>query len=245
MIGCSVRGAAHKRKGAPNQDAVAWSRHAMAVSDGHGSKSCPRSHVGSRLAVSVAVALLEEFATEHAESDFPDAALWDELPRELVDRWVSAVFRHQRGSPVEGDAMLPYGATLIAAVVTDRWAGWLQVGDGDVLLVDDGGAVTRPVPGDARLLGNATTSLSGNDAWRDFRVHARAGGLPALSMLCTDGYSNSFATESGYLRLGSDFQRMIASKGLDTVAENLPRWLNETSMLGSGDDVTVGLAARR
>src|SRR5262245_28649844 len=57
----SVRGASHFRGGLANQDAVDVSVAAggalpaiLAVSDGHGSNKCFRSHVGSQFAVEIA-----------------------------------------------------------------------------------------------------------------------------------------------------------------------------------------------
>lgn len=64
VVSASVQGAAHKRAGKPNQDAVldrraddAWEIVVAAVADGHGSSKSFRSAIGSKLAV--------ESATEH------------------------------------------------------------------------------------------------------------------------------------------------------------------------------------
>ncbi len=217
----------------------------MAVSDGHGSRRCPRSDVGARMAVNAALMVLEQFAHEHAVGDLPDPDAWDALPQRISTRWLLAVDRHLAWSPLDDDSTVPYGCTLLAMVATDRWAGWLQIGDGDILAVTAGGLVTRPVPGDPRLLGNATTSMSGHQPWRDFRVHARSGPPPALSVLTTDGYCNSFASDAGFMRVGSDLLSMIESTDLPSVLCQLPAWLTETSVLGSGDDITVGLALNR
>lgn len=68
MIGRAVRGASHRRSGAPLQDAIRWdpphgeaSSLVVAVADGHGSPVCVRSKVGAELAVETATSLLQEF----------------------------------------------------------------------------------------------------------------------------------------------------------------------------------------
>ena len=64
---------------------------------------------------------------------------------------------------------------------------------------------------------------------------------PALILLSTDGYSNSFQDEAGFLKVGSDLLHMIRTTagGLDMVKEHLVAWLTESTYAGSGDDITV------
>ena len=70
-------------------------------------------------------------------------------------------------------------------------------------------------------------------------------GSPApLVLITTDGVSNSYKDEAGFLRFGSDLFRMIDSDGLDAVVDRLPRWLRQMSDRGSGDDVSIGLLYR-
>src|SRR5881397_846411 len=65
VAGASRRGSSHVRSGLPNQDAIEYWASAdgntavMAVADGHGSGLCFRSEVGSRVAVTTAVATTE------------------------------------------------------------------------------------------------------------------------------------------------------------------------------------------
>ena len=141
---------------------------------------------------------------------------------------------------------LAYGATLLCAVVTSNFILYLQLGDGDILTVSEKGDVTRPLTGDERLFANETTSLCSREAWRDFRVgfQVMSGEPPALILLSTDGYANSFRNEAGFLKVGSDLLEMIRTDGLESISENLETWLAEASHVGSGDDVTLGLICR-
>ena len=109
--------------------------------------------------------------------------------------------------------------------------------------MSESGEVTRPLEKDDRLLGNETTSLCARDAWKDFRVSFQplARSHPALILLSTDGYPNSFLHESGFFKVGVDLLNIIRADGLATVNDNLARWLADSSQAGSGDDITLGI----
>lgn len=264
-VGVSVRGAAHARSGAPNQDAWRiWQPVAgrlplvLAVADGHGGAAYTRSHIGAAYAVNTAVRVLAQDLLPRlvAPDAPPDLSLvkrtCDEwLPKVLVRRWQERVRRYSRRYPLPSphtdspESLTPYGATLLAALLTEHFHLYLQVGDGDILTVAADGAVSRPpLPADARLLGNETTSLCTADAWRSVRLAFQPvmGDLPALVLLATDGYANSFVDSASFEQVGADLLAAIRSDGPAAVAEQLPDWLARTSAAGSGDDVTVALA---
>ena len=71
-----------------------------------------------------------------------------------------------------------------------------------------------------------------------------SGEPPALILVSTDGYANSFRNEAGFFKVGSDLLDMIREDGLDSISDNLETWLIEASQAGSGDDVTLGLICR-
>jgi Protein phosphatase 2C len=250
IVGRSVAGASHLRRKLPNQDALGWWPEAgdgplgiLAIADGHGSWYSPRSDVGSRLAVATAVAVLREVVER------PGGRAGEELAAEIVRRWQGAVLADvgQRPLPEEFPGpLLAYGSTLLAAAATREALLLLQVGDGDVLLVAEDGTVSRPVPADPRLIANATTSLSAADAAADFRT-ARVPlteAAPALVLMSSDGYANSFRDDAGFRQVGSDLLALIRAEGLAAVEANLEAWLQEASEQGSGDDVTLGLLYR-
>jgi len=257
--GRSVRGSRHCRLGQPAQDAIAWrptggNGIALAVADGHGSAPSFRSHIGARLAVDTAAELLAEYAASHAHGPSltslpPEDAAW--LARQLTERWRERVLAHAAAEPLapshdEAAVLVSYGSTLLAALATPTWLLYCQLGDGDILLVSDTGHVRRPWPRDGRLLGVETTSLCMPEAWREVQVdlapltpHA-----PLLVLLSTDGYSNSFRKDRGFLRVGRDILELVQTQGMAQVDSDLEAWLNEASDLGSGDDITVGLLYR-
>lgn len=240
----------------------------VALSDGHGSAKSFRSHLGAMLAVVTATEALKEFA-----AGLPDAPTLsavkreaeERLPREIVRRWREEVERDLADNPlgeeldrlaeregerarrsVENNPYTAYGATLVATLVARDFLLYLQLGDGDILTISDTNEVSRPLPRDERLFANETTSLSSKDAWRDARVGFQvvSGPPPALILLATDGYPNSFANDTGFLRVGSDLLDMLREDGLDAVNANLETWLAEASEAGSGDDISLGLICR-
>ena len=275
--GASVRGAAHIRAGMPNQDAIAWlsppDPHQpilLALADGHGSPRYLRSHRGAKLAVRLALDLLEDFATQQADEPNLSAvksAAEDHLPRAMVRSWQDAVVADIADRPFDKDdwkllakrtdpALQPwvlehpiaaYGSTLLTALITARYMLLLQLGDGDIITVDAKGNVDRPpFPQDPRLMANQTTSLCGSKAWADVRMHflPLAAKTPDLVMLSTDGYANSFADEAGFRQAGVDLLHAVRQNGIHRIPYKLKSWLRVTSEMGSGDDITVGLICR-
>ncbi len=270
-----VRGSAHVRSGLPNQDAaqcIATAGDAStpaiaiaAVSDGHGGVRHFRSQIGSSLAVSTAVDVLQTFLMQHAADTGADSIGADEiqnLERDLVDRWLAAVSADLENHPLtneelgeleEGDGAesrtavetlptLAYGATLLVAAATDSLVLYLQLGDGEILSVDSAGATLRPLPEDARLVGNQTTSLCQPDAWQEFRAAwFSAPDLPTLVLLSTDGYVNSFRSDEDFLKIGTDYLEIIREQGIAALADELPEILKEATQQGSGDDITLAI----
>jgi serine/threonine protein phosphatase PrpC len=275
IVGVSVRGAAHKRVGLPNQDAIHWhvdkatNVAILAVADGHGSRKCFRSDRGAKFAVDVGTG--EVAALVRRASALPTLTAIKRLaeeswPREIVRLWSEQVNRDLLTEPfeekelaqletsenagarqsVEKNPLLAYGATLLTIVVTDEYTIYLQIGDGDIILVSESGEVTRPMVVDTRLFANETTSLCTEDAWREFRfTFQAANGVPPALILCsTDGYAGSFRTEKDFLKVGSDLLDLVRTEGLDIVDNRIPTWLDEASRVGSGDDVTLGMICR-
>jgi protein phosphatase 2C-like protein len=275
-IGTSVRGAAHVRAGLPKQDAIGWIPESgealpliMAVSDGHGSAKCFRSDAGALLAIHTTLQTMQEFVNGQLTAVSLSAikrTAEEQLPQELLRRWRAAVEGALRNTPfsveelamleqkdgpaarqsVEANPFLAYGATLLIVLVAASFLLYLQLGDGDILTVTETGEVERPVPGDARLLANETTSLCTPNAWHDMRVRFQvlAGPPPALILLSTDGYANSFRDDAGFFKVGSALLDIIRTDGLDKVRESLEGWLTETTQAGSGDDITLGILCR-
>ena len=269
--GKTVQGASHLRAGLPNQDALGWSPESgsgppliLIISDGHGSAKSFRSHIGAKIAVEQATKQIKNFVLENNQGD--RLVVQQQLPKVIVSQWLKAVDLHMQKVPfthkewallekkegatareaVLNNPSLAYGATLLAVVVTEEFILYLKLGDGDILCVDSHGKTTQPFALDERLIANQTTSLCTEDAWREVRLRLLlySENLPSLILVSTDGYSNSFRSESDFLQIGQDYQEMIQSRGIDFVVQQLPNILSETSQQGSGDDITLGIVKR-
>jgi len=265
MLYASVRGAAHRRNGLPNQDAVRISRTGpglvLALADGHGSATSFRSQQGARLAVAVALQVAARWPELPTASHHKRRAE-DDWPKELVRGWQAVVdarlgrrpFTAAEMNPLEPSARqrlernprLAWGSTLLSVILTPSSILYLQLGDGDLLVVDDNGQVNRPLPADPRLLGNETTSLCAPEAWREARVYCQTlvAAPPALILAATDGYANAFRDDAGFRQVASDLWVMLRDEGQAAVQAQLAGWLNETSAQGSGDDISVGILWR-
>jgi len=74
-----------------------------AVSDGHGGVRHFRSQIGSSLAVSTAVDVLQSFLVQHAADSAANSIGAEEiqgLQRDLVDRWLGAVAADLENHPL-------------------------------------------------------------------------------------------------------------------------------------------------
>lgn len=220
-----------------------------------------RSHRGARLAVAVAHLIRGHLV---ARSNLSRIKHWaeEQLPLELVRHWRERVERRVAREPftaeelepldakarrdLEIDPYIGYGTTLMAVVIAPTFVFYLQLGDGDILTVSADGEVARPLPSDERLIANETTSLCSPQAWNEVRVvfQALAGAPPALIFAATDGYANSFRDEAGFEQVARDLWAMIRDEGWCPVREQIKDWLAEASELGSGDDISVAVAAR-
>lgn len=251
--GQSIRGVAHVRKGLPNQDAVECSAEPsgeglvmVAVADGHGGALHFRSDIGASAAVKAAVAVL--FAAAPGEA----------VGEAILDAWRKTTLSHLAEHPfsesdldrkgaeqLADNPLLAYGCTLLAAAVSQDAILYLQLGDGDILAIRPDGETIRVFPRDPRFASGQTVSLCQPDAANEFqiRVDPHSDARPALVLLSTDGYANSFQTEDDFVRIGKDYLALLGRDGMESVQERLPGFLTHASEAGSADDITLAILA--
>lgn len=280
IIASSVEGASHKRTNTPNQDRINFFIDnqgtlpvILAVADGHGGKTYFRSGKGAELAVAASLEICK--GLENISWDLiKNKKIIDFICRDIVQNWLEKVhsdiernpftddekslipIKKESGSKRPGglhyyDMIAAYGSTLITAFLHETYTLYLQIGDGDILIVDEHGIPDKPLPEDKRLLGNETTSLCLPEAWSDFRFRLipfdPTNTRPALIILSTDGYANSFSSDLEFEKVGIDLLETICDhkegiqKGIDAIEDDLELWLNVASEKGSGDDITVGI----
>lgn len=237
-----VIGANHMRSGKPCQDEVGIcavaDTIAVAVADGHGSSK--HADVGARLAVHVALAALMRFAEDLGEraSNLMEVRKYAEHPLrvQIVREWTAQV-RAKAGD--DETPLLDYGSTILAALATPDFLLVGQLGDGDVLLINEDKTVNVPLPADSAAFADETPSLCLPEAWHSFRMRA----LPApsqetLLLLSTDGYSKSYSTDAEFRQIGPDYLDLVRKDGVSGL--NLRGFLEQVTARGAGDD--IGLA---
>ena len=270
----SIQGASHKRLDQLNQDAIERFPASgdslpliLAVSDGHGGAKYFRSGKGARFAVDAAINTLSQFQENLAS--FSNSSWREErLTKSLVNTWRGKVNAHLNDEPftnedlrsleekegpaarqiVEDNPVLAYGATILAVIITESFIAYLQLGDGDILTVSEQGKPDSVFPVNSKHFANETASLCSSNAWYDFQFRIEKVSpspvLPALILLSTDGYKDSFRSDEEFRKVGSDLFEMIHSNKLEEIKSNLPDWLSEASRIGSGDDITLGIFYR-
>lgn len=260
----TARGAAHDARDLPNQDSAETLAIAqadgivVAVADGHGHDRHFRSAAGSELAARTACAVVEGLTAEAGQQPWrPElaAALRDRLPEAIVAAWRDAVAHDIAAHPYTaaelfalehaGDGPdIPYGSTLLVALIAGHWLVCAQIGDGDLVAVQPDGGAWSPVSGDDLLDGYRTTSLCQPGAVSAFRTAAhdlRAVPLLAL-LLSTDGYGNAQADEPWQPVVARDLAELAARHDHGWFAGQLPAWAERcASAAGSADDTTIAL----
>lgn len=252
-VGGVVAGAIHLRKDKPCQDALHIQTHKnytiACVADGHGSAACPHSDEGSKAAVKVASELLASILNKDLEASTMSAHkdIW--LPKQIETKWkdeVKKIHAIKERELIDPFPYTLYGTTLLALAATESFVFAMQIGDGDILMVDDT-STARPVLATEEKVGEDTESLCQDDAWQYVRTQIipwnTSTGSP-MFLISTDGYANSFTGFSGFAKAGADFLGLWQDEGHEYISQNIEEWLRLSSDKGSGDDIAIALIGR-
>lgn len=267
-----VRGYKHILKDIPCEDYGAKketdSAKIFVVSDGHGDPQLIRTNRGSKIICDVVSEELSVFEKQIADSGW-EYKLFDEEERELLIRqlirsimakWTDRTYRDTEqdsfseeelaNSPKYAsnlkkniDVEVMYGATMIAALMTDQYLLLLQQGDGRCDVFDCNGKVSQPIPWDDRCFANVTTSLCDPDVIESCRYHViDLKENPIIACVAgSDGVEDSFPesmekTHAYYRKL----LKYACDHGVDELEDYLKDELSSLSKYYPGaDDVTV------
>ncbi|MDE6727079.1 MAG: protein phosphatase 2C domain-containing protein [Oscillospiraceae bacterium] len=249
----AVRGASHEDDGSCCQDSarvyIAEDIAVAAVADGHGSEKHFRSAAGSEMATRVAIRSLCDF--NERNGGFSEIFRRSErnaarrIAANMICGWNSEIAAHIRLLPLNDRERaiyekhggianeVMYGATLIVACLFEGGCFGLQIGDGDFCALA-GGEMISPMPEDAKLVGNLTTSLCDNDAIGNFRYFYTTEPFSG-GMLSSDGLINSFVNVDDYLKFG----RRVLSAVESGSERQLEEHLKTRSRCGSRDDISI------
>ena len=262
VFGRSVQGASHIRSETECQDSYKRTicddgTIILSVADGHGSKACPYSRTGSRIAVNVFCSILKNLYDGYAGNTEQlltylnregDTRISKAIDAEWKKRVIEAHRKNKREISVLENGMddlsgiyKQYGTTLLGLLITKSFVFAFQLGDGDICYTNADGVEMVIEPD--KILGVETHSLSRENAWEKAITIVRRisieDTLPAMFTLSTDGFANSYKNENEFRTTLNDYLAMINEHGVKTIVDNLPAWLSETSSMGCGDDITV------
>ena len=261
VFGKSVQGASHIRSNTECQDSNKKiicddGTVILAVADGHGSKNCPYSRTGSKIAVNVFCDILCELYKSYQnqqelllsylnrEGDTTiSKAVDSEWKRRVIERHKKnkrEIKKLPNGEDDLNSVFKQYGSTLLGVLITEEFIFAFQLGDGDICYVDSNGLEMVIEPD--KILGVETHSLSRDNAWEKVitavrRMHGKET-APALFCLSTDGYANSYKTEEAFHSTITEYLSLLIEHGAKVIEDNLHGWLSETSSMGCGDDIT-------
>ncbi len=254
IVKACLTGASHKARQMPCQDAIMVNHLSKdsficAVSDGHGSPKCPYSDEGAKAAVSIGLEVIETLVWQNKEEELYPLmkSIKDlQLPKTIEKKWketINGIHQKANRTPCEEAHQLYqlYGCTLILLWVTKDFLFAMQIGDGDLLVVDHEGETKWLIEPEVQY-GTETYSLCQRKSWRHFKTLLQvieAGHVPALFLISTDGYANSFISSADFLQIGKDYLALCKQLPEDVLEENLVKWLEEATQKGSGDDMTL------
>lgn len=269
----SVVGSSHKETMLPCQDSTLCEKFdkgcIMAVSDGHGSKTYVRSHIGSKLACSIAVRLTKQFVLDNydilAQIDkrtyTPDNggtadALFLDLFTRIHDCWYNAIKENVADSPFTneeriklGDSEIKeaFGCTLLVAVKTDKFTFAFHIGDGRIYTISYNNEWTQPVPWDSACEDNITTSLCESNPIDSFRYYVdSSANQPFIIFACSDGIEDCYGgSHDGNFhsdKLEVDYSEVLRAFLQDGESDfdiDCESFLKEQSRISSHDDMSI------
>jgi serine/threonine protein phosphatase PrpC len=270
-LGNSIRGPNHQVSGLPNQDSIRICSGAdsketiIAVADGHGSSIHFRSGTGSQIAVDTAVEVLSNkfrnldvLEMKGCIDDIPDliCKAWNkrtilhyahnEFSQNELTLLEDQIWGRDFLEQVKLNARIAYGTTLLVVGISASLILYMQIGDGDILVVDEEGNTRKPLPDDIQYSRYQTKSLCSEKAELDFRITIEDidNTNPVLVAASTDGYSNSFRKSEDFLKVGNAYRDLLRIIGPHLLQKILNDLLLRTTSSGSGDDISIAMAYR-
>lgn len=264
LIRCSQIGASHIRESKPNQDFSGYESlqngkvRVLCVSDGHGSKRSFRSDLGSEFAVDISKNIAFDWFSDHTPTikNLKEIDGCERFCRKIIHLWTEKVHKHFKENPLsedekfllgeENNFSIIYGATLVLAVITPSYTFYVQLGDGNIISINEKNELTHPITADSTVIANDTHSLCETNAADHIKYEiVEHSSLPKMILLTTDGLPNSFATDKHFNEAILEICLAIDNHGIYKISEEIPKWLKDYTELGSGDDITLAIFYNR
>lgn len=248
----------------------------VTIADGHGSKKHFRSSEGAQMAVDILAEELKLISEQYHLGNVNlqtatglEVYVDNIVRRNIVNRWRDRINQELQGRSISENELatitdydrdkqiaeiqqtpgIVYGSTLMGAmIIANKYLVLLQIGDGDILLVDKAGNTTEPIAHGAGEFANDTASLCKGDratAANSIKVQVVQLGQydDPMVMMSTDGYRNSFPNDliDGKFITTQYYQAAVGYSHIpdNEIQNGLADKLKKTSQAGSGDDITL------
>ncbi len=243
----------------------------LSVADGLGSFEFFRSDRGSKFAIQAAIeagrSLIKDFPVL---TDSIKDVIRDKFCKTFVDLWMELVIKDYEDDPpdrslveatekrvsfflqnAEGEerdkqkkaylTAYPYSTTSITLIATAQYLIVVQIGNGDIVMIESDGQVSRPFLPILQDIGVLTLAIP--QCWKLFDIFYRetfSAALPAAIFLSTDGYSNSYEYDFEKF-LTSVFHNFFLTYEREAIQDGINTFLDRISTEGDGDDTTIGI----
>lgn len=269
----SIVGSSHKDTQLPCQDSTLCEKFdkgcIIAVSDGHGSRTYVRSHIGSKLACLIAVKLTKQFVLDNYDklsqigkrTYTPDNGgkadgLFLGLFTSIHNRWYEAIKENVADTPFTNEEKVKlgnaeikeaFGCTLLVAVKTEKFTLAFQIGDGRIYTISYNNEWKQPVPWDTACEDNITTSLCESNPIDSFRYYIDSSVIqPFAIFACSDGiedcYGGSHDGNFQSEKLVVDYSEVLRAYLQDKESDfdiDCESFLKDQSKILSHDDMSI------
>ena len=269
----SVVGSSHKDTQLPCQDSTLCEKFdkgcIIAVSDGHGSRTYVRSHIGSKLACLIAIKLTKQFVLDNynelsqigKRTYTPDNGgkadgLFLDLFTSIHDSWYEAIKENVADTPFTNEEKVKlgnaeikeaFGCTLLVAVKTEKFTLAFHKGDGRIYTISYNNEWRQPVPWDSACEDNITTSLCESDPIDSFRYYVdSSANQPFAIFACSDGiedcYGGSHDGNFQSEKLVADYSEVLRAYLQDKESDfdiDCESFLKDQSKILSHDDMSI------
>ena len=264
LFAIKVMGEKHEVNNQQCQDAaekyVTSDMQMIAVADGHGAKTCFRSHLGSQFAIQ---AVFDTVKSILSANDALGNFSVPKIKQIVSQNWRYLVHQHYSNNPITAREYLEanigndifnlepyhlYGTTLLFALSTKEQIFLLQIGDGSCVMWNSDGSFCMPIENDADNKLNVTSSLSSTESYEKMRhrlINFSAGNddkRPVAIFLNTDGLDNCFKIvqrESAVFKFYDVVLQNVIDNGFEITNNYLKNELPILTKQGSTDDISV------
>ncbi len=234
-----------------------------------------RFNISSKIAVEVSKVIILEQLTKYSiiadstleETRLLRTSLDKDFSKQLLIEWENAIDNDLNNNPftkeelyklknekgekslqrLENNKYLAYGTTILGCVIHPKFIFSFQLGDGDLLYMDEDNKIDYIIQKDPELIANLVWSLCSDNAEKKFNLSFQfiQDKFPKMISLSTDGYYNSFVNQDECKKSFKDYYNIYKEEGLSAISENINEWLNEVTQKGSGDDITLVLILKK